>query len=68
MSVNGEGGKGWSRLGWGVHYLWIYFIYLGQDINWDIVLSPTPVEILILFIYLFIYFILFYFISFHFTY
>ena len=37
-----KGAKG----GGGVRYLWIC---LGQDINWDIVLSPAPVAILIFF-------------------
>ena len=58
MSVNVEGGKGWSRLGWEVRDLWIYFICLGQDINWDLVLSPAPVALLILFIFIFILFYL----------
>ena len=59
-----EGGLDWDGGGGGGRrrYLWIYFICLGQDINWD-VLFPAPVAILILFI-----FILFYFISFYFTY
>ena len=57
MSVNGEGGKGWSRLGWGVRYLWICFICLGQDISWDIVLSPAPVAILISFILILFHFL-----------
>ena len=51
--------------GGGVRYLWIYFICLGQDINWDIVLSPAPVAILILFIFILFYFVLFYFILFY---
>ena len=30
------------------HYLWFYSIwFLGQDVSWDIVLSPAPVAILI---------------------
>ena len=45
----GKGARG-GQIGMGVLYLWIYFIYLGQDINWDIVLSPAPVAIFILFI------------------
>ena len=41
MSVNGEGGNRGSA---------IYGFVLGQDINWDIVLSPAPVAILIFFL------------------
>ena len=42
--------------GGGNPLLWFYSIWLsGQDINWDIVLSPAPVAI---FVYSFIYFIL----------
>ena len=33
---------------WGFHYLWFYSIwFLGQDISWDNVLSPSPVAIFI---------------------
>ena len=32
----------------GFHYLWFYSIwFLGQDISWDNVLSPSPVAIFI---------------------
>ena len=44
MSVYGERGKGRLRLGGGVFCnLWYSIWFLGQDINWDIVLSPAPV-------------------------
>ena len=49
MGKGANGGLDWG--GGGVRYLWICFICLGQDINWDIVLSPAPVGILILFIF-----------------
>ena len=33
---------------WGFLYLWFYSIwFLGQDISWDNVLSPSPVAIFI---------------------
>ena len=57
MGKGAKGGLGWDG-GRRVRYLWIHFICLGQDINWDIVLSPAPVAILILFIFILFYFIL----------
>ena len=33
----------------GLRYLWYFIWFLGEDINWDIVLSPAPVAIFILF-------------------
>ena len=55
MGKGAKDGLDWDE---GVHYLWIYFICLGQDINWDIVLSPAPVAILILFVFILFHFIL----------
>ena len=39
-------------VGGGVCYLWYPIWFVGQDINWYIALSPTPVAILIYFILL----------------
>ena len=64
MGKGAKGGLDWDG-GGGVRYLWIYFICLGQDINWGIVLSPAPVAILILFIFILCYVMLFYFILFY---
>ena len=57
MGKRAKGGLDWDGVG-GVRYLWIYFICLGQDINWDIVLSPAPVAISILSILISFHFIL----------
>ena len=53
----GKGAKGGLDWDGGVRYLCICFICLGQDINWDIVLSPAPVAILILFILILFHFL-----------
>ena len=48
--VGGEGGSGvpFNVGAVGFHYLWFYSIwFLGQDISWDNVLSPSPVAIFI---------------------
>ena len=52
MGEGANGGLDWDGGGGGVRYLWICFICLGQDINWDVVLSPAAVAILILFIFI----------------
>ena len=52
VNVGGGGSSGVSfNVGAGAvgfHYLWFYSIwFLGQDISWDNVLSPSPVAIFI---------------------
>ena len=59
-----EEGNGFLRFG-GFCYLWFLYYYyhyysiwfLGHDINWDIVLSPAPVSILIYFILLYFFYL-----------
>ena len=41
----GKGVKGGEGSVGGGCYLWYSIWFLGQDINWDIVLSPAPVAI-----------------------
>ena len=46
----GEGQRA-VKVGGGVYYLWYSIWFWGQDIIWDIVLSPAPVALFIYFIF-----------------
>ena len=48
MGKGVKGGQGSG--GGGVCYLWYSIWFLGQDVNWDIVLSPAPVAVLSFFL------------------